>query len=247
MENKKDMSQSFLEQESKRANKKNMKLYLILLFVFIGLVAIIGYGVKDSFDLNDDTSRKLLGYLVIFTGIMLLSVLSGFIRIIRGGANGKDLILPFKENTKEEVGKVIDQEVLEGKVLVDEYMEPFPEGKKPHGERIMLTASYLLLFNGMGKIKAIPREKIYWLCAQVGRKGRSSFIVRLLIFTEKSTFYVDGVEIEHVEKIADKLYQYIPNVFNKYDPFILSYELEALFDKNREAFLKFYEEEKTKM
>ena len=71
-----------------------------------------------------------------------LSVLSGFVRLIRGGANGKDLILPFKENTKEEVGKVIDQEVLEGKVLVDEYMEPFPEGKKPYGERIMLTASY---------------------------------------------------------------------------------------------------------
>ena len=55
------------------------------------------------------------------------------------------------------------------------------------------------------------------------------------------------MENRKVEKIADKLYQYIPNVFSKYDSFILSYELEDLFDKNREAFLKFYEEEKTKM
>ena len=60
MENRKDMNQSFLEQESKRANKKNMKLYLILLFVFIGLVAIIGYGVKDSFDL---TLKGIIEYL----------------------------------------------------------------------------------------------------------------------------------------------------------------------------------------
>lgn len=82
---------------------------------------------------------------------------------------------------------------------------------------------------------------------RTGIKGSSSFIVRLLIFTEKKTFYLDGGNIEHVEKIADELYQYIPNVFSAYDPFVLSYELEKLFDKKREEFLRFYEEEKRKM
>ena len=50
----------------------------------------------------------------------------------------------------------------------------------------------------------------------------------------------------HIQKIADKLYQYIPNVFGAYDPFVLSYELETLFDKDRAAFIQFYEKEKNK-
>ena len=86
---------------------------------------------------------------------------------------------------------MIDQEVAEGKVLLEKYIYEFTEGKKPYGQRIMLLPSYLLLVNGMGKITAIPRDKIYWHCAQVGRKGSSSFIVRLLIFTEKKTFSVE--------------------------------------------------------
>lgn len=45
-----------------------------------------------------------------------------------------------------------------------------------------------------------------------------------------------GVDIEHVEGIADKIYQYIPNVFCDYDPFILSYELEKVFAKDRAEF-----------
>ena len=91
-------------------------------------------------------------------------------------------------------------------------------------------------------MKAIPRDKIYWLCAQVGRKGQSSFVVRILIFTEKSTYYVDGVDVKHVEDIAEKLYQHIPNIFSEYDPFIFSYQLEAIYAKDRPQFMKLYEE-----
>lgn len=80
----------------------------------------------------------------------------------------------------------------------------------------------------------------------MGRKGQSSFIVRLLIFTEIKTFYVEGADVTHMNEIADKLYQYIPNVFSEYDPFVLSYELENLFDKNRAEFINFYESEKEK-
>lgn len=240
------MKQGFLEQESRQANKRNRKLFLILLFIYIGLLAIISFAVKDSIDLNDHKSKEILVYGILLSGIMLVSVVMGLVKSSRAAVNGKNLKLPFDENTKEAVAKIIDQEVLEGKVLVDEYIYEFSEGKKPYGERIMLLPSYLLLFNGMGKITAIPRDKIYWICAQVGRKGSSSFIVRLMVFTEKQTFYLEGTEPDYVEKLADKLYQYIPNVFSEHDPFVLSYELDKLFDKDRQAFLNFYEEEKKK-
>ena len=105
--------------------------------------------------------------------------------------------------------------------------------------------SYLLLCGNKNKITVIPRDKIYWIVAQVGQKG-GSFRVQLLIFTEKKIFNMVGVDIEHVVGIADKIYQYIPNVFSDYDPFILSYELEKVFAKGRAEFLKFYENEKMK-
>lgn len=241
------MEQGFLAQESIRANKKNRKIFLGLLLAYICLVAIIIFAVKDSIDLNDYTSKKIVICLGILTGVMFFCVAANLILASRVAVNGKNLILPFNENTKETVGKIIDKEVSEGKIQIEEYIYEFPEGKKPYGERIILLPSYLLLCRSGGKITAIPRNKIYWICAQVGRKGASSFIVHLMVFTEKRTFYMEGVDPHHVEKIADKLYQYIPNVFSDYDPFILSYELDKLFDKNREAFLEFYEEEKKKM
>lgn len=239
------MKQGFLEQESLKANKRNRKLFSIGLIVYVALIAFIGFGVKDSIDFSDYTTKKLFVCFGILTVIMLFSVVVGLAKASRVAVNGKNLILPYKEDTKEAVGNIIDQEVADGKVQVDEYISEFPEGKEPHGERVILTPSYLLLSNGMGKIKAIPRDKIYWTCAQVGRKGYS-FIVRLLVFTEKETFYVEGADVKHVEHIADKLYQYIPNVFHAYDPFVLSYELDKLFIKNRGEFLKFYESEKKK-
>lgn len=240
------MEKGFLEQESDRERKKNRKIFLITDLVFIILVAFICFAVKDSIDLNDYTTKKLVVCLFILTGIMLICSIFLFIKTSRPAVNGKNLLLPFKENTKEEVGKIIDREASEGKIQVEEYIYDFSDGKKPYGEKVVLMPSYLLLCAGMGNVVAIPRDKIYWICAQVGRKGSSPFIVRLLIFTEKRTFDMRGVEVEHVEKIADKLYQYIPNIFSEYDPFFLSYKLEDLFDKNRGEFLKFYEEEKKK-
>lgn len=67
-------------------------------------------------------------------------------------------------------------------------------------------------------------------------KGGGAFRVKLLIFTKKKIFNMVEGDIEHVVGIADKLYQYIPNVFSDYDPFILSYELEKVFVKDRAEF-----------
>lgn len=96
---------------------------------------------------------------------------------------------------------------------------------------------------GTSKVTAIPRDKIYWICAQVGTKG-GPYIVKLLIFTENKIYSLTGVDIEHVQNIAGKLYQYIPNIFSDYDPFALSYELEKMFAKNPVEFLNLYENEK---
>lgn len=241
------MEQGFLEQEAKKANQRNRKLFTVLTVVFLVLMAVICFAVKDIFDFDDARAVKVIVCLGIMAGVMLISVVIGLIASIRSAADAsRSLLLPFAERTKEEAARLINREAAEGKILVDEYIYEFAQGKEPYGARVILLPSYLLLGNGMGKITIIPREKIYWLCAQVGRKGSSSFIVRLVIFTEKKTFYVEGVDVDHVEKLAQRLYQYIPNVFDAYDPFVLSYELEQLFDKNRAEFLRFYEEEKRK-
>ncbi len=240
------MSQGFLAQELKKAGKKKGVTFFFTFIMLVVLVVICGV-LMNSVDMSDETNRQLLSCIILLAVFLLVCLVLGLINTIRVAVSGSHLVLPFKEDTKEIVGNIIDGEVRDGKILVEEYISSFSEGKKPHGERVVLLPSYLLLCNGMGKVTAIPREKIYWLCAQVGRKGSSSFVVRLLIFTEKKTFYMDGVDVEHVEQIADKIYEYIPNVFRDYDPFRLSYELEKLFDQNRQGFLAFYEEEKKKL
>lgn len=239
------MEQGFLAREAKRASSKNKKMILILLLVFVSLLAFIGFMIKDEIDLSDDRTQKIVLCGAILMGLMLVCAALMLFLSMRAAADGsKSLRFLFPGETREKVAATIDREVAEGQILVDEYTEAFPEGKTPRGERVMLLPTYLLYRNSLGQILAIPREKIYWICAQAGRKGRSSFIVRLLIFTEQKTFYVEGADVAHMQKIVDKLYQYIPNVFGAYDPFVLSYELEALFDNNRAAFLQFYEKEK---
>ena len=239
------MKQGFLEREAKRANSKNKKMILILLLVVVSLLAFIAFMVKDEIDLSDYQTQKLVLGGAILMGLMLVCAVLMLFLSGRAATDGsKSLRFLFPGETREEVAAIIDREVAEGQILVDEYTEAFPQGKKPRGERVMLLPSYLLYCNTLGQVLAVPREKIYWICAQAGHKGRSSFIVRLLIFTEQKTFYVEGADVAHMQKIADKLYQYIPNVFSAYDPFVLSYELEALFDNNRAAFLQFYEKEK---
>ncbi len=237
------MTESYLTQESIRVNVAERKRLFRLTAAFVIIIAFLYFLLKESIDLNDPANREILFLLKAVTGIMVLAVVVGLFKTRRPAVNGENLILPFREDTKEAVAEVIDREALEGKIQVEEYIYEFEEGKRPHGEKIVLLPSYLLICSGGRKIKAIPRDKIYWICAQVGKKG-GPFIVQLMIFTEKKIFTVSGVEIEHVQKIADKIYQYIPNVFNHYDPFILSYELEKLFTKDREEFLEFYRRER---
>ncbi len=241
------MKHGFLEQEALRAGRKNRKLFITLLIIYLILISATGFAVKDSIDLSEYRTIKVVVCLTILSVLMLLSIVYGLYRSFRIAAKGQNLILPFKDTTKEAAAEIIDREAAAGNIQAERYAEYFPEGKKPHGERLVLLPSYLLLINYMGAVTAIPRDKIYWICPQTGRKGRSSFIVRLMFFTEKQTYYMEGTDPGYFESIASELYQYIPNIFSDYDPFTLSYELDSLFDKNREEFLNFYEAEKKKM
>lgn len=240
------VERTFLERESRRANQKLRKRIYILTTVFICLVVFLGFALADSMDMSEYKSKKIVVYLIIGASFMLVCFVVGLIRTGRTAVNGKNLRLPFKDRTREEAGKIINREVAEGRTQVDEYIYDLPLGKKPYGERVILLPSYLLICHDLGGITAIPRDKIYWLCAQTGRKGQSSYIVRLQIFTELQVFGVDGVEPEYVKGIADKIYQFIPDVFSGYDPFILSYQLEELYNKNRKAFLDLYNDERRK-
>ena len=240
------MAQAFLESESIKANKKKRKLFSAALIFFIVVGGGLFFVLKDSLDLSDPSDHKLAMMLLGLAALMLISCTIGFAGSLRVAKKGQNLILPYDDVTKEEAAGIINAEEAEGRFLVDEYIYDFSDGKKPYGEKVILTPTYLLLDNGLGKIKAIPRSKIYWLCAQVGRKGSSSFVVRLLVFTQNGTFYVDGTDVPHVEEIAEKLYKHIPNVFSGYDPFMLSYKLEEMFNNDRAGFMEFYKSEKNK-
>ncbi len=240
------MKKGFLAQQSEQAGQKNRRLFSGLLILYVVIIAAVGFVVKDSVDLSDYTTVKVLVSVAVLSVVMLASVIFGLVRSSRVAADGsRSLILLFPEE-KKAVAERIDREAAEGKILVDEYIDAFPEGKKPHGERVILLPSYLLLLNGMGAITVVPREKIYWVCPQTGRKG-SSFIVRLMIFNEKKTLYMEGADVGHLQSVADKLYQYIPNVFREYDLDTISYDMDKLFDKNREEFIRIWEEEKKRI
>ena len=240
------MEQGFIERVSKEGSRTRRYVAVVMFIVFAVVAGGLALLLKDSLDPNEPTDQKLMTAFAFLSAFMLIMTAAALISSFTIHLKGRCLILPFKENTKEETAKLINREAAEGGILVDEYIDEFPEGKRPFGERVILTSSYLLLCNGMGRIQAIPRGRIYWLCAQVGRRGESSFIVRLLVFTHLKCFYLDGASVNHLNKVAEKLYQHIPDIFAGQDPFILSYFLEELFDKDRAGFLELYESEKSK-
>lgn len=245
------MKQGYLEKESARINEATKKtLIMTIIGIVIALLVIFILG-KDSIDFSDITYDSVSFYLIIAVTLILVSSVIRFISIGRVAKNGSNLFLPFNENTQEAVGNIIDTEARDRKIQVEEYICEPKNPDKAYEEKVVLLPSYLLLCQvklgpkGKSKVTAIPRDKIYWICAQAGYKG-GPYIVKLLIFTESKIFSLTGVDIKYVQDIADKLYQYIPNVFSDYDPFELSYKLEKIFAKNPEEFINIYEVEKKK-
>ena len=241
------MATNFLEEESISANKKLRRLQLIFIVIFIAALAIIYFGVGDElFDFSDRRTKLIAAVLLGGAGIMLISTIITLLFTMRPAKNGKNLLLPLEETTPEKAAEIINREVAEGKILYEgtrDYNTPIK-----HDTRVLLTPSYLLLIGySMEKISAIPCDRILWIGAQLGYKG-GPYSVRLIIFTREKMLDYGVNDFEQAKRIAEGLYQYIPNVFRNLDWQDVNFPhiLENLYQKNRDLFLEMYEEEKEK-
>lgn len=244
------MKQGYLERESARMNRHARKTVIKAAIVFLCGSAVIYFLGKDSIDFSDISFGTVPFIMAVLAGLMAVCLVINLIAASRTAKNGSNLYLPYGDRTQEEAGEIIDREALEGKILVEEFIDEFNDPEKACGEKVVLTPSYLLICGVKGGVRnanitAIPRDRICWICPQAGCKG-GPFIVRLLIFTDQKLYTLTGTEVSYVERIADKLYQYIPNIFSGYDPFVLSYKLEEIFKRNPADFLEICEEEKKK-
>lgn len=238
------MAREYLEQESIKENSRRRKLFLGLFVFFACISAVLYFAVGDSLDLSKPDDKKLFVIFVVMAGLMLFCTAVQLMISILPAKNGRNLILPLEETTREGAAEIINREAAEGKILYEGFMNH--NTIKKYSDRITILPSYILLIREIGKITAIPRDKIYWICAQPGYKG-GPYYVRLLIFTEKKLIDFDGNDIEHTVEVAENIYQYIPNVFKDYDTQNLPYVLEKLYNENRADFMRLYEEEKQKL
>ena len=54
------MKHGFLEQEALRAGRKNRKLFITLLIIYLILISATGFAVKDSIDLSEYRTIKVV-------------------------------------------------------------------------------------------------------------------------------------------------------------------------------------------
>lgn len=234
------MKENFLATESKRIHKATRKRLRTCSLIFIILFTFLYICLKNELDSSNAKDKTIIIIGIGLVVIMVLADILGVLKTRKADSHGENLILPFSEASKQENVESINQDAANG-ILYQEYIYDFANRKQPYGEKIVLTASYLLICDT--KITVIPRNKIYWICAQVGYKG-GPYRVRLMIFTTKKLFEVIGVDIEHVKSIAEHLYAYIPNIFHEYNDFEFTYQLEELYTKDHYRFRQFYEETK---
>lgn len=227
------MEEPFLEKESREANRRIRKIFVTLTLVVVALFALILVLTKNSGGLGD-----FKGILFAMGGFVLLCTAAMLVKSLFVAKNGANLRLPFEGRTKAEVAASINRDIADGSVIVDEFLDYSRESKNPRGERIILLPSYLLLSNGMGIFTAIPRTNILCVFVQVGISGRSSFMSRIQIFTEKKVFYAESADIAHCKDICKKLYTAIPNYFGDYEPHSLPYQLEEMYDKEGVAYFR---------
>lgn len=242
------MAREYLEQESIWANASRRNLFLGAFIFFVCVSAFLYLAVGNSMDLSKPDDKKMFAIFVVMAGLMLFCTAVQLVISILPARNGANLILPLEEDTRKAVAEIINREAAEGKILYEGFMNH--KTIKKYRDRITILPSYVLLIREIGKITAIPRDKIYWICAQPGYKG-GPYYVRLLIFTEKKLVDFDGNDIEHTREVAENIYQYIPNVFKEYIAqhgiMEVSHVLEKLYQEDRAGFMRLYEEEKQKL
>ena len=232
------MRNGFLAQEAKRQAGVQKKMFKIF-----GIVAVLAFLVLALAFVaeGEEAAGYFEDYSGFFIGVPVFLVLCAivvFIRRKKRWSSYSNILLVHRgEAPPEAVGRVIDEEAAQGKILVDEYK--YSDGKKDAkkgGARLVLLPSYLLICEE--RVIAIPTNKIFWVCSQ----NMGEIMVRIKIFAENQMYdSFDGVEREHFNAIANRLYQYIPNIFSGYDVLDLSYKLQDVFLRDYNQFLQFYE------
>ena len=229
------MVKNFLANEADRTFKGIRKFIIICWAVCIAGLSTLFIIAQTEASAMDVLPRFLIGFPVALAAITALLVFR-IIKDRRGATEYGNLIVHSDEVPRDVVGRTIDEEADNGMILVDEFINI-----KPRGPKVMLLRSYLLICDQ--KVTAIPVDKIFWICAQVGYKG-GPFIVRIKIFAERKIYDVDCTFVDHTKDIVDKIYLHIPNIFSEYDVFDLSYRLEEAFNNNYNQFLDFYRQHK---
>jgi len=229
---KKEVKMGILEKEADNFVKWYQSLMIRLwLLWFIGLVVIyymVGAG-DAPFKLFTDIVLISICLLLLTTGILLH-------RTIKIKEPYSNLTVHSEVITREAAGKTIDEEDAAGKTLLNEYVV---EGAT--GGNVVLLPSYLLICQF--SVTAVPVEDIYWICAQVGKKN-SKFVVRLTVFGKYRMYHSNGVDPARVQRIVNRIYEHLPNVFAEYDQDDLCYKLEKVYVEDRERFLEFYNQHK---
>lgn len=247
------MNKNFLETIWKKTNSGRVKFAMIMLGVFVGALGLFAFLIKDElpqiFTSTDPDTQKIVLILAALILLMLLSLVVIVGKSLTSAKNGKNVILYDDATSQEEIAKRINSDYNNGRFLLNEPLDIYKQTDDTSGRRLVIADDYILIVYAYhlddGKVRYIPRDKIYWICAQPGIRGRSSYAARLLVFTEKELIAVDCSDTEHLQLVVAQSYRHIPNVFSHYDPFTLSYELEKTYAKNRAKFLEFYHAEKT--
>lgn len=224
------MKDGFVKQEGKRVEKEILNQLIACWIVLIAAFAVLFFLTR-----SDAQGTALYAKLIYcIGGITLLATLFRPLQAKLQQTNYKNLVVHADAAVRGVAGKTIDAEAAQGKILVDAYMN----SHKQKGERIVLLPSYLLLCRH--RITAIPIDKIFWICPQVGFKG-GPYIVRLTVFAENKIYHLVGTDIPHITEIAEHIDQHFPNVFKEFDQSNLAVTLEEVFSKDYNLFVKAYQ------
>ncbi|MCL1875693.1 MAG: hypothetical protein FWF87_05490 [Synergistaceae bacterium] len=241
------MSKGYLAKEAARHEKDYAKQLIFFWIIALILTPALFYAARYMSERSP--AVVIILQIVIATGltILLFPTVFFFFRVIKQWISPElygNLIVYAENVGKEGAGWKIDAEAAEGKILVEEYIHFFNGRKVIRTKRkVVLLPSYLLITIGEGDITAIPTDKIYWICIQVGyREGFP--IGKLKVFYDRKIQDIENIEFLHTYYIVERIQQHLPNVFQNYNPFMLSYELESIFHRDYNKFIEIYNQHK---
>ncbi|MFT3985963.1 MAG: hypothetical protein QM697_18860 [Lachnospiraceae bacterium] len=241
------MEVGFVEQQAKNLVKRKWKTGITSVLVSLPFVLL---GIYMYFASDSEYAAVTVSIFVLPAVVMLLCAIPQFLSASKIEKDIDDythlkIVLDTKAESsnanKRAAVKIINDEIAHGKTQIE-----LPWFKVIKDSKIILIPSYLLFCKF--DIIALPTDKIYWIYAVevngstyinnrvVAMKG---YVTQIICGDQR--YYIDAKNKTEAEKTVAQLHKYIPDVLGEYDR-----ELEKLFDKNHEEFLKIYNQKKEK-